>query len=106
MALDERGCDVLMVTFNRRELREWTNWTDHNLRAHLEQLAQMEYVEVASGSFGKRYVYTLTPDHRLVVQAGLAIDEKIRLLGLTPASSLETPSGSDLAGKDPTLRRK
>ena len=102
----ERGCDVLMVTFNRRELREATRWSDHNLRSNLEKLAEMEYVEVATGSFGKRYVYTLTPDHRLILQAGLPIEEKIRALGLTPASQLETRSPGDLAQRRPTLRRK
>jgi DNA primase catalytic core len=103
---EERGLDVEAVTFNRREIREWSAWDDHQLRDNLELLAEQEYVEVVTGSFGKRFVYRLSPDHRLIVQAGLSIEEKIRLLGLTPASELKTPSGSDLAGKQATSRRK
>jgi hypothetical protein len=51
-------------------------------------------------------VYRLSPDHRLIVQAGLSMQEKVRLLGLTSASELEVRSGSDLAEKQPTSRRK
>ena len=102
----ERRLDVEGITFNRREIRESTEWDDHQLRDNLELLAEHEYVEVVAGSLGKRFVYRLSPDHRLIVQAGLAIDEKIRLLGLTPASELKMLSGSDLAEKQATSRRK
>jgi DNA primase len=103
---DERGVDLEGVTFNRREIRECSEWDDHQLRDNLELLADQEYVEVVAGSLGKRYVYRLSPDHRLIVQAGLSVDEKIRRLGLMPASDLKVLSGSYLAEKEPTSRRK
>jgi len=51
----------------------------------------LEYVGTVSGSFGKRFVYTLTPNHRLVVQEGLTIEDRIVALGLTPADKLVPP---------------
>jgi len=92
-----RSCEDL--PFTRRELREWMDRTDYQVRDQLELLVQLEYVEVLGGSVGKRYVYRLSPDHRLIVQAGLSVEEKIVALGLKPADQLKTPTGSDLAGK-------
>ena len=103
---EDRGLEVEAIPFNRRELRECTAWDDHQLRDNLELLADQEYVEVVGGSFGKRYVYRLSPDHRLIVQAGLTVDEKILRLGLTPAGELKSGSGSDLAEKEATSRGK
>ncbi|MEW5749030.1 MAG: toprim domain-containing protein, partial [Candidatus Thermoplasmatota archaeon] len=103
---EERGIDWQMVTFNRREIREAIRWSDYQVRLYLEMLAQLEYIETAGGSIGKRYVYTLSPDHQLVVQSGLSLEEKIEAMGLTPSVRLKTLTGSDLATKAPTPRRK
>ncbi|MBI4866240.1 MAG: hypothetical protein HY816_04745 [Candidatus Wallbacteria bacterium] len=102
----QRRLDPEAITFNRREIRERLEWDDRQLRRNLDLLAEQEYVEVVAGSFGKRYVYRLSPDHRLIVQAGLSVEEKIRALGLTASRDLETPSRSDLDEEKPTLRRK
>ena len=83
--------DLTDVSFNRREIREWTRWSDYQVRLALDHLVDQEYVETVSGSFGRRFVYTLTPDHRLIVQAGLTIEEKIVALGLTPVTNLREP---------------
>lgn len=100
---DTRGCDVLSVVFSRKDLRERTRVSNSQLHDSLEELVQMDYIEVVAGSFGKRYVYTLAPDHRLVVQASLSLDEKIVALGLTPADRLVDPEAfraqSDLSRK-------
>ena len=89
---EARGTDPLAIAFNRRQIRERLDCADHQIRDELERLVELELVEVVSGSFGKRYVYTLTPEHRLVVQAGMTIDERIVALGLTPVSKLKPPS--------------
>jgi hypothetical protein len=101
-----RGIDPEMVSFNRREVREAIQWSDYQVRLYLEMLAQLEYIEVAGGSVGKRYVYTLAPDHHLVVQSELSVEEKIEALGLTPAERLKTRPTTDLATKRSTLRQK
>jgi len=88
---ETRGTDPLAITFSRRQIRERMDCSDYELNGSLEKLGKLEYIEVSAGSFGKRYVYTLSPDHRLLVQAGLSIDERIEALGLTPVSRLKDP---------------
>jgi DNA-binding MarR family transcriptional regulator len=98
---EERGTEPLGITFSRREIRECIEWSDHQALPLIEELTQREYIETVAGSFGKRYVYTLTPDHRLIVRASQTIEERIVALGLKPAAALVDPagfrSGSDLA---------
>ena len=85
------GGDPTGFSFSRREIREWVGWSDYQVRLYLEHLVDLEYVGTVSGSFGKRFVYTLTPNHRLVVQEGLTIEDRIVALGLTSADKLVPP---------------
>jgi len=57
-----RGLDRADVRFTRREVREWTGWTDFPVRTHLEKLAALEYVLVHRGGPGQRFVYELLWD--------------------------------------------
>jgi hypothetical protein len=43
----------------RRQVREYTGWSDWQVRAHLGELVELEYVQVASGRRGKEYLYEL-----------------------------------------------
>jgi hypothetical protein len=97
---EARGTDPAGVAFSRRQIRERLEWSDHQVNGSLEKLVRLELIDVAAGSFGKRYVYTLSPDHRLVVQSGFSIDERIAALGLTPATELVDP---DLLGSQSDL---
>ena len=45
--------------FNRRQIRESTNWTDWQIKAHVKQLEEMEYLHVRIGAQGKQYSYAL-----------------------------------------------
>ena len=45
--------------FNRRMIREYTNWTDWQIKAHIKQLEEMEYLNVRMGAQGKQYSYAL-----------------------------------------------
>ena len=45
--------------FNRRQIREQTGWTDWQIRAHIKQLEDMEYLHVRMGALGKQYSYAL-----------------------------------------------
>jgi len=47
------------VEFTRRMIREYTSWTDWQIKAHIKQLEEMEYLYVRIGSKGKRYTYAL-----------------------------------------------
>jgi DNA primase len=45
--------------FNRRMIREYINWTDWQIKAHIKQLEEMEYLYVKIGAQGKQYCYAL-----------------------------------------------
>lgn len=45
--------------FTRHEVRQATGWTDWQVRLHLAQLLDLEYVVLASGRVGKRMTYEL-----------------------------------------------
>lgn len=48
--------------FSRRELREYTQWSETQLRVHLDRLAQMEYLIAHRGTRGQSFVYELAWD--------------------------------------------
>jgi hypothetical protein len=47
------------VYFTRRQIREHTGWTDWQVRAHIKQLEELEYLYARIGSRGKEYAYAL-----------------------------------------------
>ncbi|MEW6748058.1 MAG: DNA primase [Planctomycetota bacterium] len=57
-----QGIERSDLRFTRREVREWTGWTDFPVRTHLEKLVALEYVLVHRGGPGQRFVYELLYD--------------------------------------------
>jgi DNA primase len=47
------------VYFTRRMIREHTGWNDWQIKAHIKQLEELEYLNVRIGSRGKEYAYAL-----------------------------------------------
>jgi DNA primase len=47
------------VYFTRRMIREHTGWSDWQVRAHIKQLEELEYLHPRVGSKGKEYAYAL-----------------------------------------------
>ncbi len=47
------------VYFTRRMIREYTNWTDWQVKSHIKQLEDLEYLTARIGSKGKEYSYVL-----------------------------------------------
>jgi hypothetical protein len=45
--------------FTRRMIREFTGWTDWQVRTHIKQLEEMEYLYTRQGYMGKEYAYVL-----------------------------------------------
>jgi hypothetical protein len=45
--------------FNRREIREYTGWSDNQIKAHIKRLEEFEYLSVKAGDRGKMYRYAL-----------------------------------------------
>jgi DNA primase len=48
--------------FSRREVRDWTGWTDFQARTHLSRLVALEYVLVHRGTRGRVFEYELLYD--------------------------------------------
>ncbi|MFU8849277.1 MAG: DNA primase, partial [Opitutales bacterium] len=74
-----------VTLFSRRQLREFTGWSEFQVRTHLERLEQLEYVERRVGRQGSRCLYELLVDaHEAakVWQVGLLDVEELRRKGL------------------------
>ncbi|MCP4255192.1 MAG: hypothetical protein GY775_17650, partial [Candidatus Scalindua sp.] len=42
-----------------REIREYTGWSDFQVKTHIRELEELEYLYSVSGKRGKEYVYEL-----------------------------------------------
>jgi DNA primase len=68
--------------FNRRDIREWTRWSDSQIKRHIQQLEDLEYLYSVAGKKGKEYVYEL-------LYPGGGEDGKPFLMGLTSIEELK-----------------
>lgn len=71
--------------FNRRDIREYTGWSDNQIKAHIGQLEDLEYLIVGKGERGRMYRYELALE-------GSGKDKK-RLPGLTNTAALRSKVG-------------
>ncbi len=55
----EQGLAFDEVYFTRRMIREYMGWSDWQIKAHIKQLEELEYLYVRMGSRGKEYAYAL-----------------------------------------------
>ncbi len=100
----ELEMDSKAFRFNRRDIREYTGWSDNQIKAHIGQLEELEYLLVGKGDRGRMYRYELTLD-------GPEIDQK-RLPGLTDTAKLQAKVGklgmvgNGWAGEKPAVYRR
>lgn len=59
---EKSGKDRLEIPVSRREMREYTLWSDYQTRKHIEELVGLEYLIPTQGSKGKRFNYLLAWD--------------------------------------------
>jgi hypothetical protein len=83
----EARCKKLGVTpkeyrVSRRDIREWTRWSDFQIKCHIRQLEDMEYLYSITGKKGKEYVYEL-------LYPGGGEDGRPFLMGLTTIEQLK-----------------
>ncbi len=71
--------------FNRRDIREYTGWSDNQIKSHIGQLEDLQYLIVGKGERGRMYRYELAAD-------GSGKDKK-RLPGLTDTAALRAKVG-------------
>jgi len=91
--------------FTRHEVRQKTGWTDWQVRVHLGQLVDLEYVVLAQGRSGKRLTYELLfegdPEEDARYLAGL-VDVEALVEGRRNGGR---PRGAALAPVVPPARR-
>ncbi len=87
--------------FTRRDIREFSGWSDFQVKTHIKQLEELEYIYAVVGKKGKEYVYEL-----LVTDT--VKEDKPFLVGLTDIKQLKKKAGKagivddvfDLEGKN------
>jgi len=83
--LDNLGADALdrsAVAFTRRQIREFTGWSNYRVHTHLRELVDLEYVTIESGRNGMPFRYRLPYD-------GEGKNGERFLLGLRNANDLK-----------------
>lgn len=78
----EKGWEDESYTFRRREIREYINWSDWQVKHYIKELEGMEYLYSKIGSKGKEYVYELNYN-------GQGQDGKKFFLGLTEVKDIK-----------------
>jgi DNA primase len=68
--------------FSRRDVRDYTNWSDFQVKMHMHKLEELEYVLVHRGGRGQSFVYELLYD-------GQGRDGKPFLMGLVDVEMLK-----------------
>jgi DNA primase catalytic core len=79
---DKQKSSIDEVFFTRRMIREFTGWSDWQIRAHIRQLEELEYLYVRIGARGKEYAYALN-------YRGQGEDNGKCYLNLTPVEEIK-----------------
>lgn len=77
----EGGVAPTAVRFNRRDIREFTGWSDSQIKAHVRQLEDLEYLIVGRSERGKTFRYELAGAGEKKRLPGLTDHAKLRALG-------------------------
>lgn len=56
---EKSGEEMCEAKFNRRDIREFTGWTDHQVRVSLRRLVDLQYILPSAGRRGQMYRYEL-----------------------------------------------
>jgi 3-dehydroquinate dehydratase len=75
--------------FTRKTIRDATAWSDFQVRTHIKELENLEYLKVRTGAWGKEYVYELLYD-------GESEDGQCFGLNLTDPDSLKNQEEVEL----------
>ncbi len=74
--IESKGGDV---KFTRKEVRDFSGWSDWSIRKALEQLEQLEYIRRASGKNGSVITYEMLVDPRTDKRQELLLSEVSQL---------------------------
>lgn len=91
----EQGLAPHDVVFTRRDVRAWTRWSDFQVKAHIRELVELEYLLARQGERGREYRYVLA-------YAGEGEGGARFVRGLVdPASLVEVRSGAATSAEPP-----
>ncbi|MCP4996454.1 MAG: DNA primase, partial [Gammaproteobacteria bacterium] len=85
---EQSNIPVDEVFFTRRMIREYTGWTDWQVKSHIKQLEELEYLVARIGAKGKEYSYVLNYN-------GQGEEEEKCYLNLTPVEEIRRSSESE-----------
>ena len=90
-AMVDAACTEQKITraehrFSRRDVREYSGWSDFQVKMHMRKLEELEYVLVHRGGRGQSFVYELLYD-------GGGKDGRPHLVGLIDAAALHAYDG-------------
>jgi DNA primase len=96
MCSQEADEDDRETRFTRRDIREYSGWSDFQVKTHIRQLEELEYLYSTVGKKGKEYVYEL-------VYTGGGEDGRPFVIGLADMEQLKKKAaemgiGDDLEG--------
>ncbi len=80
------------VIFTRRDVREFTRWSDYQIKVHIKQLEELEYLYSVHGGPGKRYAYQL-------LWEGKGMDGEKFLMGLIDITNIQTGGPETATGR-------
>ena len=80
------------VYFTRRMIREHMGWSDWQIKVHIKQLEELEYLHIRIGSRGKEYAYALN-------YKGQGEDNSRFYLNLTPVEEIKKLMKKDKGDK-------
>jgi len=90
--MEKQSLEQNLTLFSRRELREFTGWSQMQIRRHLERLIELEYITIRGGRNG------IAMKHELLVDAQ---EEKegytVGLIDVKKLKKLEKKKGNDEA---------
>jgi PAS domain-containing protein len=72
------------ISFTRRDIREYSGWSDFQVKTHVKQLEELEYIYSLTGRKGKEYVYEL-----IYQEDSEGDNTKKFLIGLTDISEIK-----------------
>ena len=78
----EQGIWPKDYRFTRRDIRGWSRWSDFQVKCHIRQLEDLEYLYSVAGTKGKEYIYEL-------LYPGGGEDGRPFLMGLTSIEQLK-----------------
>ena len=77
----QQGIEQCDYRFSRRDIREFTDWSDSQLKTHCGRLGDMEYLLVHRGGRGQSIVYELAYD-------GQTTEKQAHMMGLIDVKQL------------------